>query len=228
MNSEIKEKKKVNLKISKTFILIGLIVIILGVVFLSSSIVDFNQSKEQYNIEKEQKETAYNTSLAEYESECDRIDAEYAQAMANYEQAYNEFQEQFMQGNASISDAPNMPTKEKYPDRPIRNFDALLSFPKVPAMLPISIIIIVGGLAILVVGLKPYITKFVLKHKKETLDYAGEDMTNIGNAMVDIGAPVINNAMDSVIVPTVSKVKEAVSDTSKKLTIKLIVNIVEN
>ena len=67
---------------------------------------------------------------------------------------------------------------------------------------------IIGGLGVLVVGLKPYITKFVLKHKKEILDYAGEDMTNIGNTMVDIGSPVINKAMDSVVVPTVS-------DTSK-------------
>jgi len=190
MNSNIKEKKKVNLKISNTFILIGLIVIILGVVFLSKSIGEFNQNKEQYNIEKEQKEQQYQAE------------------MEAYEKAYDEWYDAwFNDHTADLNDQPQRPT---------RDFESLLSFPKVPAMLPVSIIIIVGGLGVLVVGLKPYITKFVLKHKKETLDYAGEDMTNIGNAMVDIGAPVINKAMDSVVVPTVSKIKEAVSDTPKK------------
>ena len=125
----------------------------------------------------------------------------------NAGEPYDEWYDAWWYDNtADLNDKPKMPT---------RDFEGVLSFPKVPAMLPISIIIIVGGLVVLIVGLKPYITKFVLKHKKETLDYAGEDMTNIGNAMVDIGAPVINKAMDSVVVPTVSKIKGAVSDTPK-------------
>lgn len=189
MDSNIKEKKKVNLKISKMFLLIGLVVIILGVVFLSKSIIEFNHNKEQYNIEKEQKEQEYQAEVEEYE------------------RAYDEWYDAWMNHTANLNDQPEMPT---------RDFEDLFSFPKIPIMLPISIIIIVGGVVVLGVGLKPYITKFVLKHKKETLDYAGEDMTNIGNTMVDIGAPVINKAMDSVVVPTVSKIKGAVGDTPKQ------------
>ena len=162
MNSDTKEKKKMNLKISKTFIIIGLIIIILGIVFLSISIGTLKQNN------------------------------------ARYEQAYDQWYDAWW--NDKTADLNDMPKRES-----------------TPAMLPISIFMIIGGLGVLVVGLKPYITKFVLKHKKEILDYAGEDMTNIGNTMVDIGSPVINKAMDSVVVPTVSKIKEAVSTVGVKL-----------
>ena len=37
MNSNTKQPKKVNLKISNTFLIIGLIIIILGAIFLSKS-----------------------------------------------------------------------------------------------------------------------------------------------------------------------------------------------
>lgn len=160
MSSVTKENKKVNLKISKTLIIIGLILIILGIVFLSISIGTLKQNN------------------------------------VKYEQAYEQWYDAWW--NDKTAGLNEKPQRES-----------------LPAMLPISIVIIVGGLSVLVFGLKPYITKLFLKHKKETLDYAGEEMTNIGNTMVDIGSPVINKAMDSVVVPTVSKIKGAVSDASK-------------
>ncbi len=189
----MEEKKKSNLKISKIFILIGLVVIILGAVFLTKSIMDYKDNKEDYN------------------NECARIDAEYNQAMAEYRQDYNDFRERFLNGEADISDTPVMPRK---------NTESL-SDPKIPIMLPISIVIIVGGLSVLAVGLKPYTMKLSLKHKKETLMYTGGDITDIGNTIVDIGSPVVTKMVDDVVVPTVGKVKNVIVGDNKKTNDKL-------
>ena len=81
-----------------------------------------------------------------------------------------------------------------------------------PAFIIISVFVTLAGLGVLISGASPYLTKFALKHRKETLDYAGKDMTDVGTKMVDIGAPVANKAIDEVVIPTVKKVKNSITD----------------
>ena len=80
------------------------------------------------------------------------------------------------------------------------------------AFIIISIFVTLVGLGILISGAKPYLTKFALKRHKETLEYAGKDMTDVGTKMVDIGAHVANKAIDEVVLPTIEKVKNSTTD----------------
>ena len=48
-----------------------------------------------------------------------------------------------------------------------------------------------AGLICLSIGVMPYLTKGMMKIHKETLDMAGDDITSVGEKMVDIEAPVI-------------------------------------
>lgn len=80
------------------------------------------------------------------------------------------------------------------------------------AFIIISVFVTLAGLGILISGAKPYLTKFALKHHKETLEYAGKDMTDVGTKMVDIGAPVANKTVDEVVLPAVEKVKNLVTN----------------
>lgn len=81
-----------------------------------------------------------------------------------------------------------------------------------PVFITVSVVVTLAGLVILISGAKPYLTKFALKRHKETLEYAGKDMTDVGTKMVDIGAPVANKAIDEVVLPTVKKVKNSITD----------------
>lgn len=81
-----------------------------------------------------------------------------------------------------------------------------------PVFIIVSVFVTLAGLGILISGAKPYLTKFALKHHKETLEYVGKDMTDVGTKMVDIGAPVANKAIDEVVIPTVKKVKNSITN----------------
>ena len=74
----------------------------------------------------------------------------------------------------------------------------------------ISTIITISGFVVLMFGLKPYFTKLSLNYHKETLDYAGKEMTDVGTKIVDIGAPVANKAIDKIVVPSAKKIKNVV------------------
>ena len=81
----------------------------------------------------------------------------------------------------------------------------------VPVFIILSGFLTFIGLGFLIPGVMPYLTKFALKHHKEILDYTGEDITDVGSKMVDISAPVANKTVDKIIVPTVKKVKNAIT-----------------
>lgn len=80
------------------------------------------------------------------------------------------------------------------------------------AFVIVSVFVTLAGLGVLICGATPYLTKFALKHHKETLDYAGKEMTDVGAKMVDIGAPVANKTVDEVVLPTVEKVKKSIAN----------------
>ena len=107
------------------------------------------------------------------------------------------------------------------------NFNADLNDMPTAVFIILSALLTAGGFAILMIGLAPYIGKLSLKRRQEILEYSGEDMTNIGNKMVDISAPVMNKmvdisapmmnkAVDNVVVPSFRKIKEAIKEDEEK------------
>ena len=88
----------------------------------------------------------------------------------------------------------------------------------------IWVLIFMLGLPILFYGLRPYLIKLGLRQQKETLDYVGDDVTDLGGQAIDIGTPIIGKAvddlvipvasktMDKVVVPTVKNIKKALKD----------------
>lgn len=83
-----------------------------------------------------------------------------------------------------------------------------------PGFIIISVFVIFLGFGFFIPGAMPYLTKFALKHQKETLEYVGEDMSDVGTTMVDIGAPVANKTIDEIVLPTVKKVKNIITEDS--------------
>ena len=110
-------------------------------------------------------------------------------SIISYKQAYNQWHDAWW--NKHTADLNDQPTV---------------------AFIIISVFVTLAGLGVLISGATPYLTKFALKHRKETLDYAGKDMTDVGTKMVDIGAPVVNKAVDEVVLPAVEKVKESITN----------------
>lgn len=92
---------------------------------------------------------------------------------------------------------------------------------------PPIFLFIIGGLftfvsiPVILLGFRPQLTKFGLKMSKEVIDYAGEDMTDLGKSAVDVVSPVIDKATDDIIVPSVSKltrsVKTTLNDSDEKM-----------
>ena len=78
----------------------------------------------------------------------------------------------------------------------------------------ISVFVMIIGLGVLIPGLIQYLTKLSLKHRKEILEYSGKDMTEVGTKMVDITSPVANKAIDDIVILTVEKVKNSITDDS--------------
>ncbi len=55
-----------------------------------------------------------------------------------------------------------------------------------------------GGISLLGFGLRPFITKAHMKVAKETFDYAGKDISDVGVTGVEIAKPVIEKSADTV------------------------------
>ncbi len=72
-----------------------------------------------------------------------------------------------------------------------------------------------AGLICLSIGVMPHLTKGMMKIHKETLDMAGDDITAMGENMVDIEAPVMKKRA-KVMTPIVEDMAEAVSSGIKK------------
>ena len=146
-------------------------------------------------------------AISNYNKEKERLEAQ-------WEEEYDQWQEDFWNSEAGINDAPDRPEK----DFPVGSVYMILG----------CIVVIFVGLGVTLSGASPYFLKFGAKRTKETLDYVGEDITDIGEKMVDIGAPVIhkaadeifnplaNKAVDEVIAPSVKKIKRAWSEEDSK------------
>ena len=135
--------------------------------------------------------------IAKYRAEVQAIDVAYAQEMAEYNEAYKEWQ----QSGGSMLNRPQMPMKDvmNMPSAAGAIFKTFFS----------GVIILIGGV-VLFVGAQPYITKFTLKHSMETLDYVGDDVTDLGGKVIDIGAPIIGKAVDDLVIPVASKTMDKV------------------
>ena len=79
--------------------------------------------------------------------------------------------------------------------------------------------VIIIGIAVTLTGLTPYMIKLGAKIQKETLDYAGDDISAVGVRGVEVAEPIINKGVD-VVEPNVEKVvrsaKNGVSGTTNK------------
>ncbi len=62
-----------------------------------------------------------------------------------------------------------------------------------------------GGISLLSFGLRPFITKVHMKVTKETFDYAGKDISDVGVTGVEIAKPVIEKSADTVA-PALAKI----------------------
>lgn len=78
-------------------------------------------------------------------------------------------------------------------------------------------VVMMIGIAVTWTGLTPYMIKLGAKIQKETLDYAGHDISAVGVRGVEVAEPIINKGVD-VIAPNVEKVvrsaKNGVSGTT--------------
>lgn len=206
-----RQKKKPNLKISKILMIIGLIVIVAGISLMVAQIQKYNKEKADYEQKQIEKQEAidrkYNESMAEYELAME----DYNQKMQEYEEDYEEWHDKWLNFEAGLSD---MPTRPIEPTRPQKEFNFDISNGPMLPLFQIGLcgFIIFFGIIILAFGAKPYLTKFALRHTKETLDYAGDDITDVGKKVVDIGAPIINSAVDKVATPAIKKIKTAIDN----------------
>lgn len=67
------------------------------------------------------------------------------------------------------------------------------------------------GLMLLLVGLRPKIAKLNAKLYNETLDVAGDEIKEAGMNTIDLAAPVVDKAVDS-ITPNITQIVKSVKD----------------
>ena len=129
------------------------------------------------------------------------IDAKniYAENTKKYETAYNEWRDEFMDGNASISTKPNR--SDYVGNQPL------------PIFIIFSSVGCVMGIFVIIMGAAPYIFKLHLIETKETLSYVGEDISDVGKQAIDVASPVINKAVDDIIVPSTKKIGSAIGQS---------------
>ena len=113
----------------------------------------------------------------------------YNQSMADYDAA----RDAWWNGNGS------MPTN--YPN---------------PVFIILSGFGILIGLLIVIAGLTPYFTKLQLMQTKETMEYLGDDVVQVGKKGIDIAKPIVEKATDDIIVPTTKKIGGAVGESIGK------------
>lgn len=145
------------------------------------------------------------SSISSYAKTKKEQDQVYNQQLAQYEVDYAEWEEKWRNGDASLSDQPTHPSMVNSSLEGEFNNTA-----KLLLSIGLSLFILMAGVTVTIVGARPYLTKLGLKHKKETLDYAGKDMTDVGTKVVDIAAPVVNKVTEDITVPTMSKVADGV------------------
>lgn len=91
-----------------------------------------------------------------------------------------------------------------------KRFDADLSDkPSFPWYGVIGIVLSVGGMISLMFGTIPFITKMKAKVTKETLDYAGEDISKAGVKIVEVATPIINKGAE-VVKPIVADISSEI------------------
>lgn len=164
---EEKEKKKMSPKISRRFIIIGIVVLLIGIVLICVGGVKI---KDRF-------------------VELKRLDEQHDKDV-----------DAWMRGER------DMPS---FPDRTPSVGGILLCFG--------GFFVTMIGVGVTCVGLQPYITKVGAKMEKETLDYAGGDISAVGVRGIEVAEPIINKGVD-VIAPNVEKVvrsaKNGVSGTT--------------
>ena len=184
------------MKLSKKLLIFGVFVLVVGIILV---VVGISTLVKNFNNKNSPAMEQYNRDYAIYQQECLEYDLEYLQ-----------WQEDFMDGNATISDQPQRPTP---PTKPSNN---RFSF---PTLLFIGAPVTFIGLALVLTGARPYLFKSNAKLLSETLDYVGDDITQLGMSAVDITTPVMKKASEATtpIIKDVSKsiasgVKEGLKD----------------
>lgn len=171
---EEKEKKKMSPKISRRFIIIGLVVLLIGIALICVGGV----------------------KIKDRIVECKRLDEQ-------YKQEYAAWKERWFENPRTAGESPS------FPDSTPSVGGILLCFG--------GGVVIMIGIGVTFVGLQPYITKVGAKMEKETLDYAGGDISAVGVRGIEVAEPIINKGVD-VIAPNVEKVvrsaKNGVSGTT--------------
>ena len=82
----------------------------------------------------------------------------------------------------------------------------------------VSVVLIVGIFVSVIsfvpifMGATPFIAKTAFKLQKETLDYAGEDMTAVGMKGIDVAKPVVKKGVDEIIAPSVGAIVNSIKD----------------
>ena len=117
---------------------------------------------------------------------------EHQKAEAQYEAEYDQWREDWLAGNADMSDQPKMT-------------DYIAFGPNFPAVGIVGAIISFISLAPIGIGLTPFFTKMGAKMRKETLDYAGEDISAAGVKTVEVAKPIIEKGGE-VVTPIIGNI----------------------
>lgn len=80
------------------------------------------------------------------------------------------------------------------------------------AFIVLSAVATCFSVILFIIGLSPYISKLSLKHKKEILEYTGEDVQSVGTTMVDIGQPIVNKDVDDIVAPNLKNIKKSLNN----------------
>lgn len=146
-----KISKKSSTKLSKTFLIIGIIIFIIGVVLIVMGILHVKKLQQDYD---------------------------------DWHQRW------WHDKTADLNDQPST----------------------VSALLIIGIFVSAISLIPVFIGLSPYITKATFKLKKETLDYAGQDISEVGMKGINLVKPVVKKGVDEIITPNVGSIVNSVKN----------------
>ena len=120
----------------------------------------------------------------------------YKQAKADYQVAYDRwYNAWFNDKTATLNEQPKMPG--------------------IPVMVIFGGFISLFSLVPIFLGLRPFIMKVGAKMHKETLDYAGDDISAAGVKTIEVAQPVIEKGAE-VITPIIGNVAESISEGINK------------
>ena len=122
-------------------------------------------------------------------------------ANEQYDAAHDKWHNAWWAGDADLNDQPDMPGA--------------------PVLAIVGGFVGMIGLVPLILGARPFFIKVGAKMTKETLDYAGDDISAVGEKVVDVAKPVVNKGAE-VLTPIVGNMAESISSGINKGKAKLI------